>query len=338
MYVTLIVLTSVVITLFVSRDSKNTISTKQERKNFYEVINSKAQKQNKVIYTTGNIKAKNSVDIIINTTGIIKSINAQSGDFLKAGQSILTIDPEDKELIVEQRKRELYRSEIEFDAVKALRKKHLSSDTELARVRAQLSGAKASLERAQVELQKTKVAAPFDGYIESISSSVGDYVSNSSNNKVIGRFIALHSIFAETKISEIDRMSISNGDEALITFRDNRKTIGTVNFCSMILDKQSKSFPVEISINNKDAQYFPGQNIKVELLLKQELTHEIPHSAIALNEHGDIGVKVISDNKIAFKKIHIVKESTDKIWVGGLDLEENIIWRGHTYLKSGDTV
>jgi RND family efflux transporter MFP subunit len=131
------------------------------------------------------------------------SDDLEPGGLLQAGDELLRIDPRDYELAVLQRESEvaqvqsslrleqgqqaIARREFELlnesmqeeDRDLVLRKPQLES------VRAQLALARASLEKAELDLQRTRVRAPFNAIVESSTVEVGARVTTANTLAIL---------------------------------------------------------------------------------------------------------------------------------------------------------
>ena len=62
-------------------------------------------------------------------------------------------------------------------------------------------------------------------------------------------------------------------------------------------------------------------------------------SILSLGDDGDLGVKVIDEgNKVLFKKVNIVEDTSDFMLVTGLDMIEKLIIVGQQYVSNGEEV
>ncbi|WP_182866580.1 efflux RND transporter periplasmic adaptor subunit [Stieleria mannarensis] len=117
------------------------------------------------------------------------------GGMVRAGDLLLRIDPADFENTLSIRKSELEQAQASLEIEQgrqSLAEKELSllegtigdanrslvlREPQIASIRAEFSAAKAAVERAELDLQRTRVVAPFDAQILSRSVNVGSQVS-----------------------------------------------------------------------------------------------------------------------------------------------------------------
>jgi RND family efflux transporter MFP subunit len=137
------------------------------------------------------IKSRRSATIMPQVSGLLTDIRVHSGDHVKAGQVLMTIDPRQQEATVEsqrateQQKKALYDYDtIELDRQRKLFDAGVTSRDTFQQAQQAYQNSKADYESA-VDLRKTQqqlldyytVRAPFDGVVGDIPVHVGDYVS-----------------------------------------------------------------------------------------------------------------------------------------------------------------
>ena len=130
-------------------------------------------------------------------SGLLTAIHVQSGDHVKAGQVLMTIDPRQQQATVEsqrateRQKKALFDYDtIELDRQHKLFEAGVTSRDTYDQAQQAFQNAKADYESA-VESRKTQeqlldyytIRAPFDGVVGDIPVHVGDYVSPSSPHR-----------------------------------------------------------------------------------------------------------------------------------------------------------
>jgi len=143
----------------------------------------------------GTVRAKVQVEIVPQVPGKVVSIssNFDAGGFIKAGETLIEIDPRDYELAVQQAQAVVAEAQVRLDLEKAeaqVAKKewqqlHPDSkptsslvfrEPQIKQVQAQLKSAQAQLAKAQLNLERTKITLPVDAYITSKKVDLGQYV------------------------------------------------------------------------------------------------------------------------------------------------------------------
>lgn len=149
--------------------------------------------QNIYIEAMGTVSPAKSITLTSLVGGEIVKINPhlQPGTYFKAGENILTINPSDYKLIVQQREADVAvaRNELTMEygnQLVAKREFELLGETvsekeqnlmlrrpQLDNLQATLTSAKARLEQAKLDLARTQLIAPFNGVISSLDTNIG---------------------------------------------------------------------------------------------------------------------------------------------------------------------
>jgi multidrug efflux system membrane fusion protein len=60
---------------------------------------------------------------------------------------------------------------------------------------------------------------------------------------------------------------------------------------------------------------------------------------LSLNDQGKLGIRTVDENNsVEFKEIEILEDTTDGLWISGLNENERIITLGQEYVFQGQTV
>ncbi|NIM60012.1 MAG: efflux RND transporter periplasmic adaptor subunit [Candidatus Aminicenantes bacterium] len=116
-----------------------------------------------------------------------------SGGFFEKGEILLKVDPLDYELALSRWKAQVAQAKLRLaqeeeeasiaqEEWKRLGKKEQANplvlrEPQLAEAKASLDGAQASLKQAELDLQRTKIRAPFDGRVRTKKVDLGQYIS-----------------------------------------------------------------------------------------------------------------------------------------------------------------
>jgi RND family efflux transporter MFP subunit len=152
------------------------------------------------IAATGTVQARQETEIVPQVSGMVTELgpNLMAGGFVRAGELLFAVEPVDFQLAVDRARANLTKAELELETVRAQADiartewRQLHPDEEpsplvvylpqLKTAEAALASARAGLQQAQLDLQRTRVTAPFNGFVRSESVDLGQYLR--SGNKV----------------------------------------------------------------------------------------------------------------------------------------------------------
>lgn len=181
-----------------------------------------------------------------------------------------------------------------------------------------------------------KIVAPFSGYLETLRVEEGDFLNTGA---VCAALIDPDPMLIVADIAEKDIAQVELGSEASAKLISGRYISGEVTFIASSADKNTRTFRVEISVDNKDRTIRDGVSAEIYIKRKQEAAHKISPAILSLNDQGKLGVRTVtSDNRVEFKEINILEDTNSGMWVSGLGEEARIITLGQEYVFQGQTV
>ena len=181
-----------------------------------------------------------------------------------------------------------------------------------------------------------KIVAPFSGYLETLRVEEGDFLNTGA---VCAALIDPDPMLLVADIAEKDIAQVELGSEASAKLISGRYISGEVTFIASSADKNTRTFRVEISVDNKDRTIRDGVSAEIYIKGKQEAAHKISPAILSLNDQGKLGVRTVTaDNRVEFKAINILEDTNSGMWVSGLGEEARSITLGQEYVFQGQTV
>ncbi len=204
-------------------------------------------------------------------------------------------------------------------------------------LRAALSGieaATASLNAAEKEIERLTIKAPFSGLLESDTAELGSLLQPGALCATIIQLdpIKLVGFVPET---EVNRVTLGARAGARLA-AGGKQVVGEVKFLSRAADPETRTFRVEIEVDNADLSIRDGQTAEIAIASAGVEAHIIPQSALTLNDEGTLGVRLLEEGDIvAFAPVSIMRDTADGVWVTGLPTTANIITVGQEYVTAG---
>ena len=181
-----------------------------------------------------------------------------------------------------------------------------------------------------------KIVAPFSGYLETLRVEEGDFLNTGS---VCAALIDPDPMLVVADIAEKDIAQVQLGSKASAKLISGRYISGEVTFIASSADKNTRTFRVEISVDNKDRTIRDGVSAEIYIKGKEEPAHKISPAILSLNDQGKLGVRTVTaDNRVEFKEINILEDTNSGMWVSGLGEDARIITLGQEYVFQGQTV
>ncbi|UCF57719.1 MAG: efflux RND transporter periplasmic adaptor subunit [Deltaproteobacteria bacterium] len=203
--------------------------------------------------------------------------------------------------------------------------------------RANLKQTQAALAMAKDRLRKSRLHAPSDGIIAFRHVEEGEVVAPGTviTQVVDNRKMKIRLSLAERDIPLLDRdkrfpFTIDAFPGEGFTCR--------LSFVSPTADPATRSFPVELLVDEPDPRMADGMTVRVEFpIASQKKSIKIP-SAWLSEEDGHIGLFVVEDGKALFKKVTLGSYYEGKVEIlSGLS-DDMLVIINPAGLKTGDAV
>jgi len=181
-----------------------------------------------------------------------------------------------------------------------------------------------------------KIVAPFSGYLESLRVDKGDYLNTGG---ICASLIDSNPMLLIADIAEKEIADIDLGANSMARLISGDEIQGKVSFIATSADKNTRTFRVEVQVDNKDRAIRDGVSAEIYIESKKVLSHRISPAILSLNDQGKLGIRTVDENNaVEFKEIEILEDTTEGLWISGLNENERIITLGQEYVFQGQTV
>lgn len=307
--------------------------------------------------THGTVEPRTESELTPEVSGRVIAVSPAmvSGGFFKAGDVLVTVEPLDYELALEQAKAGLARAESEVNNARRansrqadLQKKNLTSDSQsddalnrLSVAEATLQEARARLAKAERDLERTELVAPFDGRVRNKQVDVGQFVNRGAPIATIYA-IDYVEVRLPIKDEELEFVTVpiagnSAADETLhapvrlnASFAGSQyEWLGHVVRTEGEIDPQTRMINVVARVLSP---YEPTEDkppLSVGLFVSAEIEGNsfddvvvLPRSAL----RGDSRVYVVdAENRLQIRDVVVLREVNDEVYIqGGLEAGERV--------------
>lgn len=308
-------------------------ASKEAKLQTVRVLKVSAEQMMKNVSISGRTEASRMVEIKAETPGRVESVDFVKGSFAKKGTTLISLAVDDRESRYDKAKATLKEKEIAYNGKIKLQEKGLSSTSAVAVAKSSLEQAEADVETAKLNLEHTKIVAPFDGIVEDRYVEVGDFVSIGQN---LIKHVDLNPIKAVGYFSENTRPNVSLGTRATIQFPHGKIIEGKITYISSSAHDATRTYRFEVKIPNEDEKITEGLTCSIKVDVATMTAHSISPSLIVLDDEGKIGIRTVDENNIVkFHEVDFLTDEQEKLWLSGLPDEFNIITVGQEYVKDG---
>ncbi len=295
-----------------------------------------AEEITRTIVVNGKTAPARVVELSAETDGRITSIGARRGANVSRGTVIVSLDERDRKARLAEARAIVKQREVEYEARAKLKAESYVSEAQLQEGVASLEAARAELTRAELDLEYMVVRAPFDGAIQSRIGEVGDFLQVGDP---IATFVDNRTIIVSASVSEFDARFVNSGASAEAKLATGEKIQGTIRYVSPVADEATRTFLVELEVDNSDGALRAGGTAELYIPAESIMAHRISPSLLTLDDAGNVGTKIIAANgKVEFVVADIAQSSSNGVWVAGLPETVTIITVGQGFVTAGSLV
>ncbi|MBE3638506.1 efflux RND transporter periplasmic adaptor subunit [Mangrovicoccus algicola] len=299
-------------------------------------VESRAQTVDNTVVLRGRTEADRQVEVMSQVSGLVISEPLSKGSFVEAGQVICEVDPGTRPADLQEARAALAEAEIADTAAQRLSKGGYTSETQAVAARASLESARAAVTRAETEIARLTITAPFSGLLETDSAELGSLLQSGAACATVIRLdpVRLVGFLPETQVQQV-----ATGAPARARLADGRLREGIVTFVSRSADATTRTFRVDIQVANPDFSVRDGQTAEIAIEAEGASAHLIPQSALTLDDDGTMGVRVVdAESRARFVAVKILRDTAEGMLVTGLPETAEIITLGQEYVTDGVAV
>lgn len=302
----------------------------------------------------GTVSAWKTANIAPEASGRVGRILKKQGDRVAAGELLATLDLTSLELQQKQARAAVAVAETAFQNArlneermrKMLENKAVSSmqyeNAKLARDAAdtQLKSAKANLDLADFVVSRSNMRAPFAGVIAAKNMEEGDMINPMMG---MGQSILTLMDLSQVKVAvdvpaeEIEKIRIGQPCRVTLSSLPGETFHGEVYSKNLAADPLSKTFKVEVRIDNRETRIKAGvyADIAIEYVRHEEALL-LPLSALLASERE----VMVNDNGVARKRVVTVGERNGTRFevLSGVTPGDQVLVQGNYDLKEGAAI
>lgn len=234
------------------------------------------------------LEPEKQVEVLAKTSGIVKDIFVEEGDYVESGELLAKLDDEELLLALKDARVKNENAERVYEwSLKNFEEEIISKD-EVEDKKFQFEIASVELEKKQLEYKYTTIKSPISGIIAERSIEEG---YNVKKDQMVFKLVDFDPILARIYVPEKDLNKIKEGQTAKIVseFLPEIEFIGNVKMISPVIDHESGTVKVTIEITDLTSGALkPGMFVSVYTIIGQ---HQdalvIPKKALILDTDVD---------------------------------------------------
>jgi membrane fusion protein (multidrug efflux system) len=285
---------------------------------------------------TGTVAARNRVKLIAEEAGTLRKIVKDKGSIVQAGETLAIIENKILEASYSEAKAALNQAKLDYGSKKVLHEKRAISENEYLIAKYGLERAQAAYELNKARYSKLTITAPLNGYVNDRLYDMGAYTMP---NTPIFDFIDNEYMKITAGVAERFMNDIKIGKPVQISFDafPDLEIGSEISHINKSIDKNSRTFKIEINIPNPDRKLAPQMIANLKVLrrsYKDQIV--IPLDAVIESESGRYVFTASEDNKAVKVPLELLVIYEDSVLVDGLKPNQQLVVTGHQELTEGD--
>jgi RND family efflux transporter MFP subunit len=306
-----------------------------------------------LLKASGIVTPLTSVDVKPQLSSMVARVHIQDGQFVKAGDLLITLDSRTDEANVAKARAQLAKDNAALAdaqrqlarAQQLLAQKFISQgalDTAQALVDAQTAAVladQAAIDAARVALSYARITAPVSGRAGAVSVSAGSAVqANLSTLVTITQLDPIAVAFSLPQRNLPDALAALGDGGAMVqaALPDGAGSFsGRLKFVDNTVDASSGSVKVKAVFDNRERKLWPGAFVEVSQTvntLKDAVV--VPQAAIIQSARGTI-VYIMEAGKAALRPVQVLQVQDGDAAVTGLQAGEVVVLSGKQNVRPG---
>ena len=293
----------------------------------------------RTITAVGTLRANQMVDLRTEVAGVVSQVNVKGGEYVEPGTLLFTLDDRSFRAEVQGAEAQLTNARLAYERAQKLSANQITANKKnFAEAEAAFKIAEAKLERAESDLSKTKIRAPFEGIVGIHDLSVGSHVDS---NKEILTLVDVTPIKVDFRIPAEYLPFVSTGQKVSVLVDGFGKTPfpGLIEAIDSKVDPVTHSIGARAVVPNKKNLLKPGLFSRVDVVVgAKDHTLIVPASALEKQGDQEMIYKVVEGLAIHVPVITGIQEGDNVEVVRGLNPGDHVITVGQMKIRDNTPV
>ncbi len=286
----------------------------------------------------GTVGATQSITIYPQVTGIVAEVDFTQGATVAAGQTLVHLVDDDKQVAVAQAQLALDTANQALGRVQRLAKTNNATAVSVDDAETAVRKAEIDLKAAQIDLAKYTITAPFAGVVGLSDIAVGDLVTTQKPITTLDNMATLKVSFVVPERASglvADGQAVSATTAAL----PGKTFVGKISAVDSRADPVTRTLAVEATVSNDANILKPGMAMDVSMSFPGVQRPVVPSLAVQWDKNGPYvwKIKDATAHRIA---ISIIGRRSGEVLLASNDLAvgDEVVVEGLQRLRDGATV
>ncbi len=270
--------------------------------------------------------------------GVIEKVDFEEGDEVSKGRKLINVSTNELSLRLKIAQSDYKLAQTNLERDENLYSRNLIPGSRLDQTRTRADSAFLNQELARINFNKSVISSPLNGTVKTRHVKVGEFVRKGDS---LTEILDLKSILVTVNIPEQEVLQIEVGQSVEVELYINKEKFfqGKVKNVGLEADSRSRTFPVEIAVENPIRELLPGMLARATFSKPiKDKQVVVPRHSILERDYGRI-VYLVEQGKAMKRQIVTGLSQKDLVQViRGLKGGELLIVEGHTKLAEGELV
>ncbi|MDA3870667.1 MAG: efflux RND transporter periplasmic adaptor subunit [Gammaproteobacteria bacterium] len=325
-------------------DDTGTPPVKQKRSpgHLVETISAEIKPVSHQQVLSGTLEAATTLRLHNEEAGLITRIPFHEGDAVKQGALLVALDSDMIKAELDKTTAQRQQAGIDYNRLKKLLPKNLTSEEEVARSLTTLNIAIAEERMQQLRMDRTRITAPFDGVVSQRNNEPGDAVDAHSH---IMSLIKPDSLLVKVRVSDQWLTLVKTGDAMQLTI----DALGDVKHSAYIerihpeIDAATRKGTIELLLRPLPKHARSGQLARVHFQSQANELLVLPAHTIHHDINGAYAYLAVNneEDKTIARQRYLTKGRRFGEWIeiiDGLDAGDQVITKGFLSLRDGKAI
>jgi membrane fusion protein (multidrug efflux system) len=281
----------------------------------------------------GEVQASRDAQLASSQGGLVESVLVSVGDTVRRGQILARVNAALHEAALETVSAQARLVESQLRRLQGIG--DLATASQLEQAQTRLTIALAAERQAEVHLQHARISAPFSGTISDVGIEIGEVAAPAAP---LIRLVRTNPAIVSLSVADRDVVALEEGMQATIAVSGRPESFtGAVTHISPAANLKTRTFLVEVEVDNSEGLLLPGMIARVEVesplvsgqvLIPQDFLVTLPESQ---------GVFVVFEGRAAWRELTLGTVVQRQVVVRqGLGVGDRVIVGGQRDLSEGD--
>jgi RND family efflux transporter MFP subunit len=296
-----------------------------------------------LIETTGLLSTEDESKPAFKIGGVVESVLADEGDFVKKGQVLATLKNTEIASQVSQVSLSWQKAQRDYQRALNLYKDSVVTLEQLQNAKTGLDIAEKALAAASFNQQFASIYAPADGFVVKRLLGVGEIAGPGVPVFVLNHVATNSNWILRCGITDVEWANIAMGDKATVWLDafPGKPFNAVVSNRSLAADPTSGAFSIELKVALNGAKPAAGMFGKASITTKHSVTAvTIPYAAL-LEADGNQGHVFVTNDQKTVKRVTVQLGNIyqDRVEVlSGLEQQQYIVLSGSAYLNEQSNI